>query len=84
MKDFYYVVLFLLVAGLVYIFQKKVEHLTIQEVDEKTDTQTDRLQKLEDDFSKLKTKLDSQEQRMGVAASKAAEAQAFINNGSIY
>jgi hypothetical protein len=84
MKDFYYVVLFLLVAGLVYIFQKKVEHLTIQEVDEKTDTQTDRLQKLEDDFSKLKTKIDSQEQRMGVAASKAAEAQAFINNGSIY
>jgi hypothetical protein len=84
MKDFYYVLLFLLVASLVFIFQKKVEHLTLQEVDDKTQTETDRLTKLEDEYSKLKTKLDSQEERMGVAASKAAEAQAFINNGSIY
>jgi len=84
MKDFYYVVLFLLVASLVFIFQKKIEHLTVQEVDDKTEAEGDRVTKLENEYEKLKTKLDSQEQRMGVAASKAAEAQAFIDNGSIY
>jgi len=84
MNKIYLLILFILVASLVYMFQKKIEHLTVQEVDDKTEESVDRLTKLENEYDMLKTKLDSQEEKMAAATSKAAEAQAFINNGSIY
>lgn len=79
MKDFYLCSLFVLVATLVFIFHRKIEHLTIEEVDEKTTKVTDRLTTIEDEYAALKAKIDSQEARMKAASSQATEAQAFLN-----
>jgi septal ring factor EnvC (AmiA/AmiB activator) len=68
-----------LVATLVFIFHRKIEHLTIEEVDEKTTKVTDRLTTIEDEYAALKAKIDSQEARMKAASSQATEAQAFLN-----
>jgi len=73
---YYYCILFILVAALVYVFQRKIEHLTIEEVDDKTD---DRITKLENDYSSLHATLTSQEERMKAATSQATEAQAFLH-----
>jgi|UniRef100_A0A6C0JP30 hypothetical protein len=79
MKDLYLCSLFLLVATLVFVFHRKIEHLTVEEVDEKTTKATDRLTIIEDEYAALKAKIDSQEARMKAASSQATEAQAFLN-----
>jgi hypothetical protein len=79
MKDVYYCSLFLLVAALVYVFHRKVEHLTIEEVDDKTTKVNDRLSTIEEEYAALKAKIDTQQARMSVASSQAAEAQAFLD-----
>lgn len=79
MKDLYFCALFLLVATLVFVFHRKIEHLTVEEVDEKTTKATDRLTIIEDEYAALKAKIDSQEARMKAASSQATEAQAFLN-----
>ena len=79
MKDLYLCSLFLLVATLVFVFHRKIEHLTVEEVDEKTTKATDRLTIIEDEYAALKAKMDSQEARMKAASSQATEAQAFLN-----
>ena len=79
MKQKYYCILFALVAALVYIFHRKIEHLTVEEVDDKTTKAVDRITKLEDEYSSIRTTLTSQEERMKAATSQATEAQAFLN-----
>jgi hypothetical protein len=80
MKQKYcYYILFALVAALVYIFYRKIEHLTVEEVDDKTTKAVDRITKLEDEYSSIRTTLTSQEERMKAATSQATEAQAFLN-----
>jgi septal ring factor EnvC (AmiA/AmiB activator) len=76
---YYYCMLFVVVASLVYVFQRKLEHLTIQEVDDKTDKTVDRITKLENEYSALHATLTSQEERMKAATSQATEAQAFLH-----
>jgi septal ring factor EnvC (AmiA/AmiB activator) len=79
MKDLYFCALFMLVATLVFVFQRKIEHLTVEEVDAKTTKVTDRVTTIEDEYAALKAKIDSQEARMKAASSQATEAQAFLN-----
>jgi hypothetical protein len=76
---YYFCSLFLLVSILVFVFHRKIEHLTIEEVDAKTTKATDRLTTIEDEYAALKAKIDSQEARMKAASSQATEAQAFLN-----
>jgi hypothetical protein len=71
MRKYYYYILFLLVAALVFIFHRKIEHLTVEE--------DDRITKLEDEYTSLHATLTSQEERMKAATSQATEAQAFLN-----
>jgi septal ring factor EnvC (AmiA/AmiB activator) len=78
-QKYYYCVLFALVAALVYIFHRKIEHLTVEEVDDKTAKAVDRITKLEDEYSSIHATLTSQEERMKAATSQATEAQAFLN-----
>ena len=73
---YYFYILFALVATLVYVFNRKLEHLKIQEVNDKTD---DRITKLENEYSALHATLTSQEERMKAATSQATEAQAFLH-----
>jgi flagellar capping protein FliD len=80
MKEVYYCTLFALVASLVFIFHRKLEHMTIEEVDDKATKATDRITSLEDEYKALQQKLDSQEARMGAASSQAADAQAFLDS----
>jgi hypothetical protein len=68
--------LFVVVATLVYVFQRKLEHLTIEEAVNKPD---DRITKLENEYSSLHAILTSQEERMKAATSQATEAQAFLH-----
>ena len=77
MYDYY--ILFALVALLVHVLYWKFEHLTVEEVDEKTTKAVDRITKLEDDYSSIHATLSSQEERMKAATSQATEAQAFLN-----
>lgn len=79
MKDLYLCSLFLLVASLVFVFHRKIEHLTVEEVVEKTTKVEDRITTIEDEYAALKAKIDSQEARMKAASSQATEAQAFLN-----
>jgi len=79
MKDLYYCSLFILTAALAYIFQRKIEHLTMEEVDDKTTKAIDRITALEDEYKQLHNTIQSQEARMKAANSQASEAQAFLN-----
>jgi hypothetical protein len=79
MRKYYYCILFVLVAAMVYIFHRKIEHLTVEEVDDKTTKAVDRITKLEDEYTALQATLTSQEERMKAATSQATEAQAFLN-----
>lgn len=79
MRKYYYYILFALVAALVYVFHRKIEHLTVEEVDDKTDKVVDRITKLEDEYTALHATVTSQEDRMKAATSQATEAQAFLN-----
>lgn len=79
MRKYYYCILFALVAALVYVFHRKIEHLTVEEVDDKTTKAVDRITKLEDEYSAIHATLTSQEERMKAATSQATEAQAFLN-----
>lgn len=79
MRKYYYYILFALVAALVYVFHRKIEHLTVEEVDDKTTKAVDRITKLEDEYASLQATLTSQEERMKAATSQATEAQAFLN-----
>jgi hypothetical protein len=49
------------------------EHLTVDE----------RVKKLEKNYTKLKTDIDSQEKRMGGAASEAAQKQALLHSSKL-
>jgi hypothetical protein len=79
MKHYYFYILFVLVAALVYVFQRKIEHLTVEEVDDKTTKAVGRITKLEDEYAALQATVTSQENRMKAATSQATEAQAFLN-----
>lgn len=79
MKHYYFYILFVLVAALVYVFQRKIEHLTVEEVDDKTIKAVGRITKLEDEYAALQATVTSQENRMKAATSQATEAQAFLN-----
>jgi hypothetical protein len=79
MEHFYLCSLFLLVSTLVFVFHRKIEHLTIEEVDDKATKMIDRITTVEDEYAALKVKIESQENRMKAASSQATEAQAFLN-----
>ena len=79
MRKYYYYILFALVAALVYVFHRKIEHLTVEEVDDKTIKADGRITKLEDEYAALQATVTSQENRMKAATSQATEAQAFLN-----
>ena len=83
MKEVYLFALFVLTASLVFIFHRKLEHMTIEEVDDKTTKAIERVTTLEDEYNSIKQKLDSQEARMGAASSQAADAQAFLNSNLV-
>lgn len=72
-QKYYLCILFALVSILVYVFHRKVEHLTIEEKTE------DRITKLEDDYSSLHAMLTSQEERVNASTAEVNEARAFIN-----
>jgi len=83
MKDYYsdlpyYVLCFLIVAGVV-VFTRKIEHLTMEEVDEKTGKLMKRVDTLEDEYKQLQVKLDNQGSKMEFASKQAEEARAFLN-----
>jgi hypothetical protein len=47
------------VSTLVFVYNRKLEHLTIEEVDEKATKAADKLNTLEDEYKALMVKLDS-------------------------
>jgi hypothetical protein len=83
MKEVYLCSLFVLTAALVFIFHRKLEHMTIEEVDDKATKATERITTLEDEYNSIKQKLDTQEARMGAASSQAADAQALLNSNLV-
>ena len=83
MRDIYLCALFVLVSTLVFVFNRKLEHLTIEEVDDKATKAIERVTTLEDEYNSIKQKLDTQEARMGAASSQAADAQAFLNSNLV-
>jgi chaperonin cofactor prefoldin len=83
MKDYYsnlayYILCFLVVAGVV-LLTRKIEHLTMEEVDEKAGKLTERVNTLEDEYKQLQVKLDNQSSKMEFASKQAEEARAFLN-----
>ena len=72
-------ILFVLVTALVQVFNKKLEFLTMQEVDDKATKISDRVDSLEDDYKKLQVKLKDQQGKMDAAAGQAKDAQAFLS-----
>jgi hypothetical protein len=83
MRDFYYFLLFVLVVILVLLFRRKldttIEELTLEEVDAKSTTVLERVGLLETKLDEIKSNQEKQTATMSVAASKAGEAQAFLN-----
>jgi len=75
----FYTILFVLVTALVQVFNKKLEFLTMQEVDDKATKISDRVDSLEDDYKKLQVKLKDQQGKMDAAAGQAKDAQAFLS-----
>ncbi|NDB85168.1 MAG: hypothetical protein EB127_21075 [Alphaproteobacteria bacterium] len=80
MKEVYYLVLFILVTCLVFIFRQKLEHMTVEELDDKF---TERIGTLEDEYSSLKQKIDTQESKMKAATSQATDAQALLDSNLV-
>jgi len=78
-KVLLFVLLFLAVFAATYILHYKIEHLTVQEVDDKTTKAVDRITTLEDEYKQLQAKIDTQESRMGAASTQAAQTQALMN-----
>ena len=68
MLDLYLILLFIFVSSCVYVYVSR-EHLTVEK----------RVDKLEDEYKKLKTTLETQEKRMGAASSQAANAKASLD-----
>ena len=56
----------------------KIEHLTVQEVDNKTTKALTKISSLEDQYKQLQIKFDEQESKMGGAATQASQAQALM------
>jgi hypothetical protein len=73
MKKLYYSILFALVASLVIVFRRKLEHLTLEEVDT-------RVTELEDEYKQLQTKIDTQETRMASASVQADQARMLLDS----
>jgi len=80
MKEVYYLVLFILVTCLVFIFRQKLEHMTVEELDDKF---TERIGTLEEEYSSLKQKIDTQESKMKAATSQATDAQALLDSNLV-
>jgi len=80
MKEVYYLVLFILVTCLVFIFRQKLEHMTVEELDDKF---TERISTLEEEYSSLKQKIDTQESKMKAATSQATDAQALLDSNLV-
>jgi len=83
MRDIYLCALFVLVSTLVFAFNRKLEHLTIEEVDDKATKATDKLNTLEDEYKALKVKIDSQNSKMAAASSQATAAQALLDTSTM-
>lgn len=73
MKKLYYSILFALVAALVIVFRRKLEHLTLEEVDT-------RVTDLEDEYKQLQTKIETQESRMSSASVQAEQARMLLDS----
>jgi flagellar capping protein FliD len=80
MKEVYYLVLFILVTCLVFIFRQKLEHMTVEELDDKF---TERIGTLEEEYSSLKQKIETQESKMKAATSQATDAQALLDSNLV-
>ena len=83
MRDIYFCALFVLVSTLVFVYNRKLEHLTIEEVDEKATKAADKLNTLEDEYKALKVKIDSQNSKMAAASSQATAAQALLDTSTM-
>jgi hypothetical protein len=79
----YFCALFVLVSTLVFVFNRKLEHLTIEEVDEKATKATEKVNTLEDEYKALQVKLDSQDAKMAAASSQATAAQALLDTSTM-
>lgn len=79
----YFCALFVLVSTLVFVFNRKLEHLTIEEVDEKATKATEKVNTLEDEYKALQVKLDSQDSKMAAASSQATAAQALLDTSTM-
>lgn len=73
MKKLYYSILFALVASLVVVFRRKLEHLTLEEVDT-------RVTELEDEYKQLQNKIETQETRMASASVQADQARMLLDS----
>jgi hypothetical protein len=76
MLDIYLIVLFLLVAAMVYTHCMK-EHLTAAPPETPTEK---RITKLEDEYKQLHNIVHTQEERMNGASSQAAQAKAALTS----
>lgn len=83
MRDIYFCALFVLVSTLVFVYNRKLEHLTIEEVDEKATKAADKVKTLEDEYKALMVKLDSQDAKMAAASSQATAAQALLDTSTM-
>jgi len=79
MRNIFYGILFVLVTALVVVFNKKLEFLTMQEVDDKATKISDRVDAIEDEYKQLQVKIDSQQTKMDAATTQANSAQAFLS-----
>lgn len=83
MRDIYFCALFVLVSTLVFVYNRKLEHLTIEEVDEKATKAAEKVKTLEDEYKALMVKLDSQDAKMAAASSQATAAQALLDTSTM-
>lgn len=83
MRDIYFCALFVLVSTLVFVYNRKLEHLTIEEVDEKATKAADKVKTLEDEYKALMVKLDSQDAKMAAASSQATAARALLDTSTM-
>ena len=70
--------LFVLVILATRLMKYRIEHLTVQEVDDKTTKALTKIDTLEGEYKQLHARIDKQESKMGAASTQAAQAQALM------
>jgi len=80
MLDIYLYVIFILVVTLIYGGRCFREHLTLEEVSAESKKLDTKVKKLENEYKELHNTVETQEKRMGGAASEAAGKLATLHS----